>query len=188
MRRIFLPLSLGAGAGQLLPQDGRACAAKRETQPLPPSARLFSLAARLAAASLSLPPPRGHSSHTSSSHLACQLYYLCYSVAIVSQSAGNLHRLEVRGMSTGSAQHRPGRGGQAEAARGNPLRRFLEGAQHLALGIVASHLMGAWPSALHPSAQMQGRFFPRLSPVLGAQGAGEFQRVMLPALLSPSKC
>ena len=36
---------------------------------------------------LSRPPPRGHSSHTSSSHLACQLYYLYYSVAIASQRA-----------------------------------------------------------------------------------------------------
>ena len=74
---------------------------------------------------LSRPQPRGHSSHTSSSHLACQLYYLYYSVAIVSQSAGILHRLEVYGMSTDSTQHRSGRDGQAEAAHGNPLRRFL---------------------------------------------------------------
>ena len=67
--------------------EAMACAPKREAQPLPPSARLFSLAACLAAASLSRPPPRGHSSHTSSSHLACQLCYLCYSAAAVLQRA-----------------------------------------------------------------------------------------------------
>ena len=64
-RRVFLSLLLGAGAGQLLLQDGRVCAAKREA----------------------------------CSHLACQLYYLCYSAAIASQraaqarSARDEHRL-----------------------------------------------------------------------------------------------
>lgn len=41
-----------------------------------------------------------------------------------------LHRLEARRVSTGSTQHRPGRDGQAQAARGNPLHRLLPFYQH----------------------------------------------------------